>query len=66
MLTPADVAALRGLNPRAVRNACADGSLPATRIGRQWFISAEAANQWTPRPMGWSKGRKRTKKVEVT
>jgi hypothetical protein len=59
MLTPADVAALRNVAPRAVRNACADGSLVATRIGRQWFISAEAAKSWTPRPMGWAKGRKR-------
>ena len=44
---------------RAVKNACADGTLPATRFGRAWAIPASAAAQWTPRPVGWRKGRAR-------
>ena len=26
------------ISTRAIRNACAEGSLPATKIGRRWFI----------------------------
>ena len=26
------------ISTRAIRSACADGSLPATKIGRRWFI----------------------------
>ena len=58
-LTVAEVAALRGASPSAVKNACADGTLPATRFGRAWAIPASAAAKWTPRPVGWRKGRAR-------
>ncbi len=61
MLTVAEVAKLRGASVSAVKNACSDGTLTATKFGRAWAISAADAGAWVPRPDGWAKGRVRAK-----
>lgn len=37
-LSPADVAEVLGCHQTHVRAMCADGELPAVRIGSRWFI----------------------------
>lgn len=59
LLTPAEVAALRGCSISTVCAACRDGTLRASRIGRAWAIDRRAAERWRPRPVGWRKGRPR-------
>lgn len=54
------VARMRGASVSAVKNACADGTLKASKVGRAWIVDMRAAIDWTPRKRGWQKGRKRS------
>lgn len=44
--TVAAIARRAGITPRAVRNHIGTGILQATRAGRTWIITTEAANQY--------------------
>ena len=43
-------AAERGLSRETLRLAAASGSLSAVRLGRNWFATDQAVNDWAARP----------------
>lgn len=45
-LTPEEVAARVRLTPTTIRAACANGSLPATKLCNRWRITEQAFNEW--------------------
>ncbi len=49
-LTTAEVAALAGCSPSAVRRYRQAGALPARRLGTQWLYDAAAARAWAAVP----------------
>ena len=59
LLSPPEVAELRGCSPTTVCAALRDGTLRGQRIGRAWIVRESDAMRWTPRPVGWRKGRAR-------
>ncbi len=50
LLTVPDAAARIGLDRSMVRRYCAEGRLPAQRIGRDWLIRWADLNAFTRRP----------------
>jgi excisionase family DNA binding protein len=69
MYTIQEVADLLALHPRTVRNHVRQGRLEATRIGRQYRITAEAVAALTGRPMAAALERetvRRDRYVEVS
>lgn len=47
-----DAAKITGLSPRRVRELAQDGSLVATKFGRDWVVSRKAAEKFVPVPVG--------------
>lgn len=58
-LTASAVARLKGCSPTTVSTACDEGVLPFVRVGTVRAIRRADALKWTPRPVGWKKGRLR-------
>lgn len=50
VLTVAETAAMLGLSENTVYVHLADGSIPATRVGRRWIISAARLRAWLRDP----------------
>jgi excisionase family DNA binding protein len=59
MLTTAEAAALLGRSTSRVLKLIAAGRLPATKHGRDWFITPEAVAAYKPHPNGRRGGRPR-------
>ena len=64
-LTIKQVAALHGCHPATVRRAIHRDDFPGAVLAELgalsvWHIPRGAAYKWQPRPVGWTKGRKRT------
>lgn len=42
VITPEQLAAVTGQHPNVVRRQCADGVIPAKKIGTHWYMSRDA------------------------
>ena len=47
------------VSARRVRQLIASGQLAATKVGRDYIISAAAVEAYEPQPVGYPKGRRR-------
>ena len=45
-MTPDELADASGMHVRSIRRACANGDLPAVRIGRRWQITHAGVRAW--------------------
>lgn len=52
LMTPEQLAAATGKHPNAIRRQCADGTIPAQKIGNQWRIGRDnVLGPIMPRPI---------------
>lgn len=52
LLTTQEVARQLGVAKRTVQNWCKDGSLPATKVGRDWLVQESDMKSFSPPTKG--------------
>lgn len=52
VITPDDIASVTGQHPNVVRRQCADGTIPAVRVGSRWYIGRDIVfGELIPQPV---------------
>jgi excisionase family DNA binding protein len=61
-ITTTEAAAIIGIDPSQVRRYCQRGALTAQRMGRDWMIERQAAQDFKPAPVGPPRKERKSKK----